>query len=63
MMLAFAAAGHRIDFVPIEAIYKGERSKIRPLKDTWRWLRWMASRPARATGSANFRAFRRATRT
>jgi len=47
MMLAFAVAGHRIDFVPIEAIYEGERSKIRPVKDTWRWLRWMASRPSR----------------
>src|SRR6266481_3217808 len=42
MMLAFAAAGHRIDFVPVEAIYEGERSRIRPLKDTWRWLRWLA---------------------
>ncbi len=47
MMLAFAAAGHRIDFVPVEVIYEGERSRIRPLKDTWRWLRWLARRPSR----------------
>jgi len=47
MMLAFAAAGHRIAFVPIEAIYEGGRSNIRPLKDTWRWLRWLAGRPSR----------------
>lgn len=44
MVLAFAAAGHRIDFVPIEVIYKNEASKIRPVRDTWRWFRWWAGR-------------------
>lgn len=40
MLLAFAAAGARIAFVPIRVIYQVERSKIRPWRDTVRWLRW-----------------------
>jgi len=44
VLLAFAAAGHRIDFVPIQVIYEEEESKIRPLRDTWRWFRWLLSR-------------------
>lgn len=44
LLLAFAAAGHRIEFVPIQVIYQDEESKIRPLKDTWRWFRWLRSR-------------------
>lgn len=44
MLLAFAAAGHRIEFVPIQVIYEEEESKIRPLRDTWRWFRWLLSR-------------------
>jgi glycosyltransferase involved in cell wall biosynthesis len=39
-MLAFAAAGERIEFVPIQVIYRTERSKIHPLRDTLRWFRW-----------------------
>jgi len=44
LLLAFAAAGHRIDFVPIQVIYQDEESKIRPLQDTWRWFRWWMGR-------------------
>ncbi len=40
MLLAFVQAGHRIEFVPIQVVGKGRRSHIRPVKDTWRWLRW-----------------------
>ena len=40
LLLAFIAAGHHVEFIPIEVIYKDERSKIRPCKDTVRWLRW-----------------------
>jgi glycosyltransferase involved in cell wall biosynthesis len=40
MLVAFLAAGHKIDFVPVQAIYKNAASKIRPLPDTLRWLRW-----------------------
>jgi glycosyltransferase involved in cell wall biosynthesis len=40
MLFHFAKAGLRIDFVPIQVIYKKEQSKISPWKDTVRWLRW-----------------------
>jgi hypothetical protein len=46
MLLAFAAASWRIEFVPVEVIYRSRSSKIHPLLDTWRWWRWwFASRP------------------
>ena len=44
-LLAFVAAGHRIEFVPVQVIYRDERSKIQPLRDAWRWFRWLRSRP------------------
>jgi glycosyltransferase involved in cell wall biosynthesis len=40
VLLQFARAGLKIEFVPIQVIYKEERSKIHPIKDTLRWLRW-----------------------
>ena len=40
MLLAFVQAGCRVEFVPIQVIGRGQRSKIHPVKDTWRWLRW-----------------------
>jgi glycosyltransferase involved in cell wall biosynthesis len=40
LLLAFVRAGHRVEFVPIQAVGRGQRSRIRPLVDTWRWLRW-----------------------
>ena len=40
VLLAFAARGYSIEFVPIQVIYKSERSKIHPLRDTIRWFRW-----------------------
>ena len=40
LLLAFAAAGHAIEFVPIKVIYKNERSKIHPVRDTVRWFCW-----------------------
>ncbi|MBC8097597.1 MAG: glycosyltransferase family 2 protein [Akkermansiaceae bacterium] len=43
VLLAFARANRRIAFVPIQVIYKSERSKIHPLRDTLRWLKWMRS--------------------
>jgi hypothetical protein len=49
MLVAFLAAEHKIEFVPIRTIYKNTASKIRPLPDTWRWLRWQFAqcKPAR----------------
>jgi glycosyltransferase involved in cell wall biosynthesis len=40
-LLAFARAGHAIRFVSVQVIYRDERSKIAPLRDTWRWFRWL----------------------
>lgn len=40
LLLAAAQASWRIEFIPIQTVYDGEHSKIRPLPDTWRWLRW-----------------------
>jgi glycosyltransferase involved in cell wall biosynthesis len=39
-LVAFLAAGKRIEFIPIQVIYGPGRSKICPVLDTWRWLRW-----------------------
>jgi len=43
MLVAFLAAGERVEFVPIEVIYESNTSNIRPWRDTWRWLRWWAA--------------------
>ena len=40
MLAAFCAAGETVRFVPVQTIYKTGASKIRPLADTFRWLRW-----------------------
>jgi glycosyltransferase involved in cell wall biosynthesis len=40
MLAAFLAAGHKVEFVPVQTIYKSGVSKIRPLADGWRWLCW-----------------------
>lgn len=40
ILCKFARAGHRIEFAPVQVIYREERSKIRPLQDTLRWFRW-----------------------
>lgn len=40
MLVAFFAAGEKVEFVPIRTIYEHHVSKIDPLTDTVRWLRW-----------------------
>lgn len=40
VLLGFARAQRRIEFIPIQVIYKTEQSKINPWRDTLRWLRW-----------------------
>lgn len=40
MLVAFLAAGHKVEFMPVQTIYKNRRSQIRPLADAGRWLRW-----------------------
>jgi len=43
LLVNFALRGFRVEFVPIETIYRGEQSKICPIADTWRWLSWYAA--------------------
>jgi glycosyltransferase involved in cell wall biosynthesis len=40
MLVAFIAAGKKVAFVPVQTIYENGASKINPLTDTFRWLRW-----------------------
>ena len=40
MLLAFVQAGYQVEFVPIQVIGKGGRSRIHPVTDSWRWLKW-----------------------
>ena len=41
VLMQFARARFGIAFVPIQVIYAAERSKIRPVRDTWRWWNWL----------------------
>jgi hypothetical protein len=40
VLLAFVRAGLEVEFVPVRAIYKDEQSKIHPVRDAVRWLKW-----------------------
>lgn len=40
VLIAFILASHRVEFVPVRTIYRGEQSKINPVQDSVRWLRW-----------------------
>ncbi len=42
-LVSFLAAGYAVKFVPVTVIYNFGRSKIHPLPDTWRWLKWRAA--------------------
>jgi glycosyltransferase involved in cell wall biosynthesis len=55
VLLAFAHMGHRIEFVPIQAFYKEEQSKIHPLKDTLRWFHWWREAKRAFRGSRSLR--------
>ena len=46
MLTAFCRAGHQVEFVPIRTIYYDRASKIHPVADTLRWLRWRLAQPA-----------------
>ena len=53
VLVTFARRGCAIRFVPIRVIYKSERSKIHPVRDTIRWLQWwQRMRQAQAKYSA-----------
>ena len=40
MLVAFLAARCKVEFIPVQVIYKSQASKIHPLWDAWRWFRW-----------------------
>jgi glycosyltransferase involved in cell wall biosynthesis len=48
-LVQFLRAGERVRFVPVQVIYRGAGSKIRPFRDTWRWLRWWWNQPRPAS--------------
>jgi len=39
-LIAFVAAGYKVEFVPIQVIYQTGPSRINPALDSWRWFRW-----------------------
>jgi len=41
LLVRAAQGGWRIRSVPIEVVYRSEKSRIAPLQDTLRWLRWL----------------------
>jgi glycosyltransferase involved in cell wall biosynthesis len=49
-LLLAARNGFRIEFVPIRTIYRGERSKIKPMRDTLRYIRILAKYRSGAAG-------------
>lgn len=40
MLLKFLRASLHVEFVPVQVIYNGGQSKICPLRDTIRWMKW-----------------------
>jgi glycosyltransferase involved in cell wall biosynthesis len=49
-LLLAARNGFQVEFVPIRTIYRDERSKIKPMRDTFRYIRILAKyRAARRT--------------
>jgi len=50
-LMAFLAAGRRIEFVPIRVIRSDRRSHIHPLADSLRWLKWWRNFGLRPAGS------------
>jgi glycosyltransferase involved in cell wall biosynthesis len=39
-IVAFIAAGCKVEFVPVQVIYKTTPSRIHPVLDSWRWFWW-----------------------
>ena len=49
MLMAFLAAGRRVEFVPVQVIRSERGSHICPMADSWRWWRWWRSFGQRST--------------
>jgi glycosyltransferase involved in cell wall biosynthesis len=52
MLMAFLAARHPVEFVPIRVIGRGRRSHIRPLADSLRWWKWWRQLNQQGSGYA-----------
>lgn len=52
MLLAVLDRGHAVAFVPITVVGRGPTSRIHPLIDTWRWLRWWRQTGRRRNNTA-----------
>ena len=40
LLIEFIRTGLKVEFVPVRVIYNSGKSRIRPLLDGWRWIRW-----------------------
>jgi len=40
IVVRFARAGYRVEFVPVQTLYHVGGSRIDPLVDSWRWFKW-----------------------
>lgn len=40
LLVRWARAGFKVESVPVQVIYRHDQSRIHPLVDTWRWVRW-----------------------
>jgi glycosyltransferase involved in cell wall biosynthesis len=52
LLLAFVRAGLGVQFVPVRAIYKDEQSKIHPVRDAVRWVRWWRAESSKSQVSS-----------
>jgi hypothetical protein len=50
MLMAFLAAQHPVEFVPVRVIPCTRKSRIHPLKDTLRWWKWWRQRQRASAG-------------
>ncbi len=55
MLIEFLKAHRRVEFVPIQVIYKNSASKIHAVLDTWRWFRWFTTASRRKAQLENHR--------
>lgn len=61
LLLQFALHRFPIQFIPIQTIYAAERSKIRPLRDTLRWIQWWVKARRQAAQFRKDRSEKRST--
>jgi glycosyltransferase involved in cell wall biosynthesis len=55
MLMAFLAANHPVEFVPVRTIAASRKSRIHPIADSLRWIKWsrqMKRRIAKRHGDA-----------